>query len=71
MPSTRTALDAVRYFLYPASRYISDKTEEIDHRLKKIREQRAVTSRMVQDIDSPDLLRSLVISMQNGGRVKE
>lgn len=67
----KTATNAVRYFFFPASQYISDKTEEIDHRLKAIKAQKEITSKMIDQVNQPDLLRTLVISMQNGGRVKD
>lgn len=64
----KAAQNAIRFFFFPASRYISEKTIEIDQKLESIRKQHQVTTHLVEQVNQPDILRTLVTSMQNSGK---
>lgn len=61
----RTVLKAMRYFLFPKSKIVDAQTEEIEHNLAELRLQKERTSEMIRKINQPDILRSLVISMNS------
>ena len=62
---TNMVFRAIRYFLFPKSKIVDEKTVEIEHDLEELRAQKARTSEMIRKINQPDVLRSLVISMSS------
>lgn len=63
-PASRI-LTRMRYFLFPRSKIVEEQTKEIEQSLVELRKQKALTAAMVRKITQPDVLRSLVISMNS------
>lgn len=64
----KQAIKAMRYFLFPASKRIDDRTEEIDRSLTALKESKAQVVEMTRNVNQPDVLRSLVLSMNASGK---
>ena len=53
----------VRYFLFPESRVIDEKTVKVDQEIQKFKRQKDLTKEIVRSANQPDVLRNLVIAM--------
>lgn len=62
------AVKAMRYFFFPASKQIDDRTELIDQNIRHIKQQKEQVAEMTKNVDQPDVLRSLVLSMSASDR---
>lgn len=56
---------AIRFMMFPRSRHIEEKNEELRVKLNALKNLREQTTQEVNKIDQPDILRSLVISMNS------
>lgn len=57
----------IRYILFPGTKEIDEKSEEIGKALELLKEQNIEASQKIKQLKQHDMLRSLVISM-NAGR---
>jgi hypothetical protein len=64
----RSWRQAIRYFLFPDSRRIDERTKEIDRQMKGFKQQKEQTHEIVKHANQPDILRNLVISMTRDQR---
>jgi hypothetical protein len=65
MRSPCEMIQRMRYWFYPQSKIIDEKTEIIDQNIVELRRQKEITKQMISNVNQPDVLRSLVISMSN------
>lgn len=54
---------AIRFTIFPMSKIIEERTKEIDQKMAELRSANQATSEEVNKVTQPDVLRSLVISM--------
>lgn len=70
MPA-RSLRQTVRYFLFPTSRMLDERTKELDKYEESRRLIKEATGKIVEGADRADVLRNLVVAMQskqvNGG----
>lgn len=53
----------IRFMIFPMSKVIEERTQKIEQDLKELRSVKQSTSAEVSKVTQPDVLRSLVISM--------
>lgn len=56
----------MRYILFPGSRELDERTAEIERQVAERKEKMVVTRQIVSHANQPDVLRNLVIAMQEG-----
>jgi hypothetical protein len=61
---------ALRFMIFPKSKEIELRTKKLEQALEELRKSRQETSQAVKSVTQPDVLRSLVISMNSVGRRK-
>lgn len=54
---------AIRFMLFPQSKIIEERTRKVDQELEELRCVKKATSDEMSKVTQPDVLRSLVISM--------
>ena len=55
----------IRYWLFPKSKLIDERTLEIDQHREAFKKTKAITDQIVANTNRPDVLRNIVIAMQN------
>lgn len=58
----------IRYFLFPRSRIIDERTKQLDEEREIFLRQKAHTDQIVLNTNRPDVLRNIVIAMQSDGK---
>lgn len=61
--SPKELIRAIRFMIFPMSKLIEERTQEIDQKMEELRSAKRATSAEVSKVTQPDVLRSLVISM--------
>lgn len=54
----------IRYWLYPKSKLIDERTMQIDQHRQAFKHTKAIADQIVANTNRPDVLRNLVIAMQ-------
>jgi len=62
------AVKAMRYWLFPQSRVIDERTERYDQERQALKQQKEQTDRLVKNATQADVLRNLVINMSQDRR---
>jgi len=63
MRDGRQLVQAVRYFFFPDSRLLDERTMQLDMQREYLKQQKAQTDEIVRSANRPDVLRNLVIAM--------
>lgn len=68
---TETRWEKLRYWIFPESRAIKERTEQIVQQKSELKRLKNATKAIVQNANQPDVLRNLVIAMQSVGKSNE
>ena len=63
MLDLRAATQKIRYWLFPESKRIDDRTRKIDQEREVLRLQKAQTDEIIKHANQADVLRHMVINM--------